>query len=158
MLGVSLMGEGESTAPSAGGGGGAFVGGGLPRLETQQQELGVIPGALEHPWAGVGVAHQPGSGLSTQVVVGSEGGLCTVVVLLVFVSLVGLLIPLYILWVWQVSDFRAFLAAGERAGGREGGAGSSSSSTHTQAAHTQAAQATACQVLWQEAAAAAAAA
>lgn len=41
-------------------------------------------------------------------------GLCTAGLLLVFLKIsLGLLVPLYVLYVWEVSDFRAFLFAGD---------------------------------------------
>jgi hypothetical protein len=45
---------------------------------------------------------------------GSQG-LCTAALLLVFLNIsLGLLVPLYVLYVWEVADFRAFLLAGDR--------------------------------------------
>lgn len=55
------------------------------------------------------------------------GDLCTVLVLLLFLDLsVGLLVPLYVLYMREVGEFRAFMAAGGHSGG---GSRSSSNSS-----------------------------
>lgn len=75
-----------------------------------QLYLAAATWVLGAPLVGAEAVLEPDAAAAT-----GDAGLCTALVLLVFLSLaIGLMIPLYVLYMWEVSDLWAFMAAGER--------------------------------------------
>jgi len=100
-----------------------------------QLYLAAASWVLDAPLVGTEAVLGPDTAAAT-----GDAGLCTALVLLVFLSLtIGLMVPLYVLYVWEVSDLRAFMAAGERSSlsnssssnSSSGGPSASSSSVNT---------------------------